>query len=82
MSPQDPLFRVVCYFTNWSQYRRGLGKFTPENIDPFLCTHLIYAFAFLKNGELRMFEKNDESKPCSFNLSQFLGNKFLTLKID
>ncbi|XP_059479029.1 acidic mammalian chitinase-like [Neocloeon triangulifer] len=36
--------RVVCYFSSWATYRSGDGKFEAENIDPFLCTHAIYAF--------------------------------------
>ena len=35
----------VCYTSNWSQYRNGDGKFLPKDIDPFLCTHVVYAFA-------------------------------------
>ncbi len=38
-------FVVGCYFTDWSQYRQGLGRFVPSKIDPRLCTHLYYAFA-------------------------------------
>ena len=35
---------IVCYYTNWSQYRTN-AKFFPEDIDPSLCTNLIFAFA-------------------------------------
>jgi len=28
----------VCYHTNWSQYRKGAGKFVPEDIPADLCT--------------------------------------------
>ena len=50
---------LVCYFSNWAQYRSGIGHFLPENIDPFLCTHLHFAFAVVKDDELSPFEWND-----------------------
>lgn len=54
--------QVVCYYTNWSQYRTKIGKFVPEDIPADLCTHLIYAFGWLKKGRLSSFESNDETK--------------------
>ncbi|XP_035213611.1 chitinase-3-like protein 1 [Stegodyphus dumicola] len=39
--------KVVCYLGSWANYRNGEGKFLIEDIDPFLCTHLIYGFAKL-----------------------------------
>ncbi|KAL0970437.1 hypothetical protein UPYG_G00241910, partial [Umbra pygmaea] len=60
--------QLVCYFTNWSQYRPGTGKYLPENIDPNLCTHLIYAFSVINAAnELTTFEWNDETLYSSFN---------------
>ncbi len=53
----------VCYHTNWSQYRPSGGKFFPYDIDPFLCTHLIYSFAKIENGKLEAYEWNDKSEP-------------------
>ncbi|XP_067863649.1 acidic mammalian chitinase-like [Heptranchias perlo] len=60
-------YRLVCYFTNWSQYRPGLGKFKPENVDPCLCTHLVYAFAGMSNNEIKTIEWNDVTLYHSFN---------------
>ncbi len=54
--------RVICYHTNWSQYRHGDGRFLPENINPHLCTHVIYSFAKLSKNELAAYEWNDESE--------------------
>ncbi|XP_010879406.1 chitotriosidase-1 isoform X1 [Esox lucius] len=63
-----PSPRMVCYFTNWSQYRPDKGKYKPENVDPQLCTHLIYAFSIINSrNELVTYEWNDEDLYKSFN---------------
>ena len=40
---------VVCYVNGLAANTPGNGKFLVENIDPMLCTHIIYAFAELDN---------------------------------
>uniref|UniRef100_A0A8C6PRW8 chitinase n=1 Tax=Nothobranchius furzeri TaxID=105023 RepID=A0A8C6PRW8_NOTFU len=60
--------KLVCYFTNWSQYRPGSGKYLPENVDPNICTHMIYAFSKIStSNELSIVEWNDEVLYRSFN---------------
>ena len=50
--------RVVCYFANWAVYRKGTAKFGATNINPYLCTHLIYAFGGLsKEDTIQPFDK-------------------------
>lgn len=53
-------YHKVCYHTNWSQYRFGGGQFLPEDIDPFLCTHIMYSFAKMEGNRLPPYEWNDE----------------------
>ncbi|ERL92170.1 hypothetical protein D910_09490 [Dendroctonus ponderosae] len=42
---------VVCYIGTWAAYRPARGSFTVENLEPSLCTHVIYAFAGLNPQE-------------------------------
>lgn len=44
-------FKLVCYFTNWAWYRQGIAKYTPDDIDHRLCTHIVYGFAVLDYSE-------------------------------
>ncbi|XP_019369835.1 PREDICTED: acidic mammalian chitinase-like [Gavialis gangeticus] len=58
---------LSCYFTNWGQYRPSPGKYFPKDIDPCLCTHLLYAFAGMTNNEIATIEWNDVTLYKSFN---------------
>ncbi|XP_060629025.2 acidic mammalian chitinase-like [Anolis sagrei] len=72
-------YLLVCYVTNWDQYRAEPAKFTPENIDPFLCTHVIFAFAGMNNNEITTREWNDETLYKQLNALKQRNNKLLTL---
>ena len=39
--------KFVCYYPNWAHWRQGDGNFKVANIDPNLCTHVVYSFAVL-----------------------------------
>ncbi|GCB82358.1 hypothetical protein scyTo_0022655, partial [Scyliorhinus torazame] len=69
--------RLVCYFTSWAQYRPGEGKFKIDDLDPCLCTHLIYAFAGMKDNKITNLDANDLTLYHSFNN---LKNKNQNLK--
>ncbi|XP_018787057.1 PREDICTED: chitinase-3-like protein 1 [Bactrocera latifrons] len=48
---------VVCYHGTWATYRQSSGKFDVNTIDPFLCTHLMYAFFGIEeSGDLRVID--------------------------
>lgn len=51
--------QVFCYLTSWSSKRPGAGKFEPKDIDAKLCTHLVYAFATLKDHKLTEANEDD-----------------------
>ena len=38
------LEKIVCYWGTWAAYRQGDGKFTFNDIDPTICTHIVYTF--------------------------------------
>ncbi|XP_075557071.1 uncharacterized protein LOC142589533 [Dermacentor variabilis] len=71
--PEGP--KIVCYFPAWSFFRGGRGHYTPEDIDPQLCTHVIYAWASLDNDSLHIASA-DYNADIKYNLY----NRTLALK--
>lgn len=71
--------KVVCYYPNWPYYRPGAGQYQVSDIQPDLCTHIIYSFMVLDNtthtvrsndpdldiekGNLRTFTKIRDNHP-------------------
>ncbi|BFZ13108.1 hypothetical protein BsWGS_16147 [Bradybaena similaris] len=54
---------VLCYFPNWAVYRQGFGaSFGPEQVNPDLCTHIIYAFAYVQGNRLVTTDPSDEPR--------------------
>ncbi|XP_059184403.1 chitinase, acidic.1 [Centropristis striata] len=60
--------KLVCHMTNWAQYRPSIAKFTADNIDPFLCTHVIYALSTINSfNQITPIEWNDEQQFIRLN---------------
>ncbi|KAM4795863.1 acidic mammalian chitinase-like [Rhinophrynus dorsalis] len=72
-------YKLVCYFTNWSQYRPEPAKYMPGNIDPQLCTHLIYAFATMNDNKIAPYEWNDDVLYKQYNALKQQNSKLVTL---
>ncbi|XP_077151539.1 acidic mammalian chitinase-like isoform X2 [Ranitomeya variabilis] len=72
-------YKLVCYFTNWSQYRPDQGKFMPGDVEPQLCTHLVYAFATMNEHKIAPYEWNDDVLYTQFNDLKKINTKLVTL---
>ncbi|XP_051890536.1 acidic mammalian chitinase-like [Pristis pectinata] len=60
-------YKIVCYYPNWAN-KRGDCKISPEEINPKLCTHLTYAYAYVdKNHQIVPGEEEDKNLYVSFN---------------
>ncbi|XP_040087982.1 oviduct-specific glycoprotein isoform X2 [Oryx dammah] len=52
--------KLVCYFTNWAFSRPSPASILPRDLDPFLCTHLVFAFASMNNNQIVPKDPLDE----------------------
>lgn len=67
--------KIFCYYGSWATYRHGNGKFDVENIDPKLCTHVIYTFIGITySGGVKLLDNWNDISLGSLN-------KFVSLRI-
>jgi len=69
---------MVCYFSSWAVYRPGKGSYDVEDVDPNICTHLMFGFAGLgSNWEIKVLDPYNEL--CE-DYGQCAYNRFNKLK--
>ncbi len=69
----------MCYYTNWSGFRPSDGRFSIDDIDPNLCTHIIYSFAKVQGNDLATTEGNDPGLSRRYFFYQECSNLFLLI---
>ena len=73
---------LTCYFGSWSTWRHGNGFFDVENIDPFLCTHLVFGFAGLDSStnKIKVLDEYNELDPGAPHWGKGAYRRFTSLK--
>ena len=69
--------KVVCYYASWAVYRPGNGRMEISDIDPTLCTHLIYSFVGIIRDGIKI---NDPWADLPDGGGKNGFNKFIKLK--
>lgn len=59
---------VMCYLATWATYRAGDGKFDLNDLDPSLCTHIVYIFAGIDEN---MMTIKSIGKECYYYVRRF-----------
>jgi chitinase len=57
----------MCYFNNWPQHQPDVRDIKHEDIDPCLCTHLIYSFAGIWENNFTMTKRKELDDYKGFN---------------
>lgn len=50
----------MCYVEGVAVYRKEPLAFTPEDVDPFACTHVMYAFASIDPHTYQIMPRDEE----------------------
>ncbi|KAH0500542.1 Acidic mammalian chitinase [Microtus ochrogaster] len=69
----------MCYYNNVAQDRPGLGSFSVGDIDPCLCSHLIYAFAKIQNNRITQGRNSDLTDYQTLRTLKNRSNELITL---
>ncbi|XP_033215238.1 acidic mammalian chitinase-like [Belonocnema kinseyi] len=72
----DSQKKIVCYFASWAYSRDSIGKYDISNIDPTLCTHLIYSFIGLNaDASIKILDYQREVTNNGFRMFNELRQK-------
>nr|AWU46592.1 chitinase 4 [Scylla paramamosain] len=73
---------LVCYFSSWARWRPGNGMFDVEDVDPFLCTHVVFSFTGLSNvtWEMEVLDPWNELCPDEDGGHYCAFDRFVKLK--
>ncbi|KAM4700691.1 chitinase-like protein 4 [Discoglossus pictus] len=72
-------YKLVCYYNINANQRPESAKFTPENIDPYLCTHIILLQATLNDNKIMLETSGDDVVYKQLNDLKKQNTKLLTL---
>uniref|UniRef100_A0A452UDG5 Oviduct-specific glycoprotein n=1 Tax=Ursus maritimus TaxID=29073 RepID=A0A452UDG5_URSMA len=79
MTRHSAAHKLVCYFTSWAQGRPSPASVLPRDLDPFLCTHLIFAFASMNDNQIVAKDPQDEITYPEFNKLKQRNGELRTL---
>ncbi|XP_059158143.1 acidic mammalian chitinase-like [Physella acuta] len=71
---------VVCYFNNLAQHRPGSGALFARDINPDLCSHVIFAHAQLSGNIVLRSQENDDTTDGQWRQLTSLKNRNPSLK--
>ncbi|XP_036047360.1 chitinase-like protein 3 [Onychomys torridus] len=72
-------YQLMCYFNTWVQYQSDVEGIKPHDIDPCLCTHLIYSFAGMWKNNITMTKMKALDDYKDFNDLKKRNNQLKTL---
>ncbi|CAN0169793.1 unnamed protein product [Lampetra fluviatilis] len=72
-------FKKICYFASWAEGRLGAGSFGAGNVDPFACSHVLFAFGVMDDAfSVQPAQDND---PTAYRLLTALRERNPELKV-
>ncbi|XP_055874786.1 chitinase-3-like protein 1 [Biomphalaria glabrata] len=66
---------ILCYFTTDSTTKDEFHRFHPMNINPFLCTHIVYYYALISRNELHLSEQTIQSNDTEIPYYTYVNNQ-------
>merc|ERR1712180_153085 len=70
---------MMCYFGSWAVWRPNNGRFDVDDIDPHLCSHLVFGFAGLNTATNEIAVLDEWNELCE-NWGRCAYNRFTGLK--